>query len=178
MTRDEMFELAMSIADGSVAVDMVDWSGATEQERRDVFALAIYELTQRRNNGAPQRRAKRLFRSWLTARERKELSNRRCVTVRGASGAQYRIWPNSGVTHVLEQHGKRMYARASFCLDPDHWVPPADVALAHYLCIQTDEADFLSRANRHEQRQTMWDGAYLRRLNAARRERENRGVAA
>lgn len=159
-------ELAQALADGAVAPDQVDWSQHSGQEWQDIIVLAAHLLAERRRR-APQLRALRLFRSWLRPAERAEFRRSRCVTVTGTAGGRYRIWPCTGLTQRIERHGKRWFGKAALCLHPDAWIPPADIALAHYLNIRTDEPAFLARANEHQTQ--LWDGAYLRRLNAARR---------
>jgi hypothetical protein len=175
MAPDEMLALATGLAELTIAVDMVDWSPYSDREREDVLALGLYILRQR-VRAEPQRRALRLFRSWLSACERAELRVRRHVTVTGSLGGRYRIMPATGVTLRIERHGQRWFGRSSFCLHPDEWVPPADVALGHYLCLRTDEAAFLRSANEH--RSDLWDGAYIRRLRAARDRRQQQECAA
>lgn len=166
LTPEQAAALALRLAEGEIAFDMMDWSGVSAQEQRDLVALACHIILDRRRGG-PQRRAMGLFRSWLTPSERIELRSRRHVTVTGTAGGRYRIIPATGTTQRIELHRSRWFLKASFCLHPDQWIPPADVALAHYLSIRTDEPAFLAAANRHEHQ--LWDGAYLRRLNAARR---------
>ena len=175
MAPDEMLYLATSLADLTIAVDMFDWSPYSDREREDVLALGLYILRQR-SRAEPQQRALGLFRSWLSAEERAELRTRRHVTVTGSLGGRYRIMPATGVTVHIELHGQRWFGRSSFCLHPDEWVPPADVALAHYLGLRTDEAAFLRDANEH--RSDLWDGAYIRRLRAARERRQQQARAA
>lgn len=167
-SAEEVAERARLMADGVLHPDMADWTGWNEREVENACVLGIYLLRQRKANG-PQRRALRLFRSWLTPPELEEYRRRRHVTVRGTAGGRYRIRPSAGLTQRVERHGSRDFAKVTFCLHPDHWVPPADVALGHYLTIQTDEPAFIEAANEH--RTNLWDGAYLRRLNQARRRR-------
>lgn len=168
MTPEQVAERAQLLADQVLAVDMADWRGWTDAERDGALQVALYILRQR-NAAGPQRCALDLFRSWLTPRERTELRKLRRVTVTGTAGGRYRIWPNTGLTQRIERHGSRWFGKASYCLHPLEWVPPADVALAHYLTLKTDEPAFIAAANEH--RTQLWDGAYLRRLNAARRAR-------
>lgn len=168
VTAEEVYATALRIADFSIAVDMMDWSDWTEQQRQDCHAVACYIIRGRARH-EPQKRALKLLRSWLTPEQRAELRSHRQITVIGTAGGRYRIYPQTGTTVRVERHGSRWFGKASFCLHPDHWIPPADIALAHLLNLRTDEPGFLARANEH--RTHLWDGAYLRRLNAARRER-------
>jgi hypothetical protein len=169
---DEIAERAQLMADGVVAPDMADWRDWSEREQEDAVALALYILRCRRRKG-PQRRAMRLLRSWLSAAQREQLRRNRSFVARGSRGGRYRIVPGTGVTQRIERHGKRDYARSSYCLHPDEWIPPADIAIAHLLLLRTDEAAFLRRANEH--RTELWDGAYLRRLREARAARRGEG---
>lgn len=165
--HDEVVRVGRLLADQAVAVDMMSWEGWEEREVESALMLALYILRERASK-APQRRAMGLLRSWLTPEQRRELRVYRHVTVVGASGNRYRIIPATGNTQRVELHGRRWFAKASYCLHPDHWVPPADIALAHYLSIQADEVGFLRAANEHDRSGGLWDGAYLRRINAAR----------
>lgn len=164
-TPEEIAMVARALANGTVAPDQVDWSEWSHRDAQNALSLAC-NITRARQRKGPQRRALRLFRSWLRPDELAELRRSRSVTMTGAAGGRYRILPNTGTTQRVERHGSRWYVRASYCLHPDEWIPPADVALAHYLCLRTDEASFLALANEHQHQ--LWDGAYLRRLNAAR----------
>jgi hypothetical protein len=170
MTSEEVASLARQLADGWVAPDQVPWDRISSREAGDVIAAACCLLRERRSR-KPQRRAMRLLQSWLTYGERAELRRNRYVTVTGTAGGRYRVIPSTGTTQRVERHGSRWFATATYCLHPDEWIPPADVALAHYLSILTNEGAFLRAANEH--RTDLWDGAYLRRLHAARRARSN-----
>lgn len=135
---------------------------------------------RRRRQRRPQRRALQLLRSLLTDAQAEQLRRVRHVTVEAASGRRYRILPNTGVTQLVERHGRLDYAIARYCLhDPNSELPPADVAVAHLLWIQADEANFRETANEtptstvvnHGRPNAGWDGTWRRRLNEARRER-------
>lgn len=169
ISLDVMLERVHAIVDGTLAYDMADWSDWSEQERRDCLALAIYGVEQRIwRTCRARRKSVQLFRSWLTADERACLRQRRCVEVVGSAGGRYRIYPAGGGTTRIERHGTRWYGVARYCFhDPDGELPPADIALAHLLILKTDEPRFLATAN--ATRTDLWDGAWLRRLNARRR---------
>lgn len=168
ISHEEVLGTAQRLADHAIAVDMIDWGGWSEEEKTTVLQLACHMILDRHKK-EPQRRALKLLRSWLTSEQRAEWRSSRQVTVIGSAGGRYRLYPQTGTTLRVERHGKRWWGVASFCLHPDHWIPPADIALAHLLNLRTDEPAFLARANEHKTH--LWDGAYLRRLYAARRAR-------
>lgn len=162
---------ARRLASFEDAVDFVDWSEWSDDERRRCVVYACYEIRRR---GTPvqrrgRRRALRLFRSWLSSAEREQL--RRCgrIHVRGSVGGCYRINPYVGVTERVELHGKHWFRRTTFCYhDAESSLPDADVALAHYLLIRSDEREFILRANEHVPSWQMWNPDYARRLMARR----------
>lgn len=170
MTPEDVIAMMEAIADGSLAVDMVDWDQFAKKDADNILVGALHILRERQR-GVPQRRARELLRSWLSPAQRAELSKSRCVTVIGSAGGRYRLHPETGNTKRVELHGTRWFSKASYCLHPDEWIPPADVALAHYLLLRTDEPAFLAQANEHPNTSSLWDGAYLRRINAARKAR-------
>lgn len=89
-----------------------------------------------------------------------------------ADAESYRIWPRAGLTVRLERHGRYEYDVARYCYHDDaQELPEADVALAHYLLIATDEPAFLTAANEHRRPMQQWDGAWKKRLRAAQRRR-------
>lgn len=127
----------------------------------------------------PQRRALALLRSLLSDPQLEQLRRRRYVVVEAPSGRRYRILPNTGVTQLVERHGRQDYAISRYCLhDPASELPPADVAVAHLLWVQADEAGFLETANetpthvvqRHGRPNAGWDGEWQRRVRARRLE--------
>ena len=174
MTPEQVAERARAIADGVVAWDMVDWTGWSPIEVRACAEVALLLVRQRNYVAArPARlRALRLFRSWLTPAELEEYRRRRHVTLTGSAGGRYRLLPVTGSAQRVERHGSREYCRATYCLHPVEPVPPADISLGHYLLLKTDEPAFLEEANASERR--LWDGDWLRQLNARRRERKKR----
>jgi hypothetical protein len=176
MTPAEMVALARQIANFEIAPDLSPaFQALGAQDRRHVLGLACYEI-ERRLERPPQRKATRLLASWLTQAQRRQFGRRGYVHVRGSAGGRYRIHPYGGADKI-ERHGKRWFARADYCLhDEARELPQADVALAHYLWIVTDEPTFLRMANEHK-REMLWNGAWLRRLNAARRQRERDAAA-
>lgn len=171
VSQDDMLARIDGLLTGRMAWDMCDWSEWTDQEQRDCHVLTIYEARRRvERNSASRRRARRLFASWLTDAERRELKQRRAVTVVGSAGGRYRLRPTGGATASIERRGTRWFALGTYCLHPTELeLPHADIALAHLLLLKTDEPAFLREANFYPSQ--LWDGAWLRRLNAARRER-------
>jgi hypothetical protein len=166
-TEADVVALAQRLADHEVAPDAVDWSEFTERQVRSVMLYVGY-IFHNRQRASPK--ARRLFRSWLTREERRELTRSGHVTVTGSAGGRYRVNIH-GSTHRIELHGRRWFRRESYCLHPEMFVPDGDIALAHYLLLRTDEPAFLAQANRHEGYSLLWNGDWLRRLSAARRER-------
>lgn len=182
MTNDERYALARLFAVESVVPDMcAEFQLLSREDKLTVLLLATHIIQyERRRRGTPeQRKAMRLLRTWLTPEQRGELQRRRYFSVTGSAGGRYRIMPGSGVTAKLERHGAREFGHAcSYCLhDELGELPKADVALAHLLLLTTDEPRFLSLANHHDRANMMWNGEWLRRLNARRR-REREEAAA
>jgi len=171
-TEAEVLELARRFARHEFHLDVQPgagmWDALTDEERRRCLAYTLYEM-QRRTK-PEQRKALRLFRSWLTENQRQQLRTRQDVMVRGSAGGMYRINPYCGATERVERHGKRWFARTRFCYhDPAGELPKADVALGHLLLIRADEPEFILRANEHVSSGEMWSSAYRRRLAVARR---------
>jgi hypothetical protein len=179
-TSEEIAARVEALASGVLAWDMADWADWSEPEQHSVFALCLYELERRdRARREAQRRALRLLRSWLPPAQVEQFQRSRCFTVTGSAGGRYRLHPDTGTTQRVERHGKRDYAVESYCLHPpDQRLPPADISLAHYLLLVTDEPRFLALANAYSCRDRLWNGDYLRRLRAARREGQAREAAA
>lgn len=163
-TPAEIVALAEAFVRGSAHPDMV--SGFTTAEVEEAFQGALFIFRERRRAG-PRNRALALFRSWLSKGEREELRQRRHVTLVGERH-RYRILPATGITQRVERRKSRWYAVATYCLHPSDWVPPGDVALAHYLLLKTDEAAFLATANEHAIESPWEAGARLRRTRARR----------
>jgi hypothetical protein len=170
-TAEQMSSAVWLIIDGMLHPDIAHplWHDFTEEERANASLLAAYEI--RRKRKPADRKAMKLFKSWLTPEQLLEWRRSQCVTITGSEGGRYRIYPRMGVTHGIELHGTRWFAMHHFCYhDVEVTLPKADVALAHLLLITTDESYFLIAANR-SRNTSLWDGAWLRRLNQARRER-------
>ena len=168
----ELARLGHEVAISVLHPDVGDWyQELTDQEKRVVMALACYELGYvKPKEKTAQRKAQRLLRTWLTDEQRRELARRQAFDVVGTLGGRYRLRPSMGCTGRIERHGKNYYESATYCLHDDAAeLPPADLTLTHYLMIVTDEADFLAQANEYPRK--LWDGQWMRRLNAARRRR-------
>lgn len=171
MTPEQIIARVEALAIDALAWDMADWTGWTEQEMADVFALVLYvRQTRDTKRREAQRRAMRLLRSWLPEPQRRQLRRNREFKVQGSAGGRYRLHPNTGTTSRIRRHGKRDFAVATYCLHPpDVDLPPADISLAHYLLIVTDEPRFLATANATDRLTQLWNGDYLRRRLRARR---------
>jgi len=181
MNADEMARLARQLASGAVAPDDVDWPQMSDRDRRDLIALVGYEIRQQRLRralrGRAQRRARGLLCSLLSTDQRAELGRRRYVTVVGSAGGIYRLFPGTRGAQRVVRHGRHWYAAASYCLhDPENELPPADVTVAQMLLLMADEPAFLATANATPS--FLWDGQWLRRLRARRREEAGRAVTA
>jgi len=164
-------------------MDDFRWADGTEltrQEFLDVIALRNY-YHRSKSKGEyrlSQRRALNLLKGYLTADQRAQLRRDGEFRCRTVNGAVYRIDARRGKTERVTHHGSRWFAATRFCLHDDQDVPrkampPADLALTHLLLLMSDEEEFLRLANATEARDQLWNGAYLRRLRQARREREN-----
>lgn len=165
-TSEEMVALARRFVSHEVAPDMcAEWADWTPQERRETISLTVY-IIRTEDREPAERKARALFRSWLTAAQRAELTRTGQVVVTGSAGGRYRIGPTwLATTRRIERHGRRDFAVAQYCLhDAGAELPRADIALAHLLLIVTDEAEFLRQANEHAR-------PPRKRLNAARRNR-------
>lgn len=157
-----------------------DGTGINQGEIADLRALATYALglIARRKvaQSAPQRKARRLLRSLLSASQLRSLRRSKCFVVVTPGGSTYRLDPRYGTAERVEKHGRRYFVRAGFCLhdekDSDA-MPPADVTIGHMLLLLADEAMFLATANHNRRDDQLWNGDYLRRLRVAR---ENRGT--
>jgi hypothetical protein len=162
------------------AVDDFRWadgSAIADAEWRDVLALQAYAVRQRslRLRSPSQRRAMRLLRGLLPADRRAELSRLRYFHVTTPAGATYRLDPRRGHAERVERHGRRWFVKRWYCLhdaDDNGKLPPADVTIAHLLLLLADEPSFLGTANESRRDDQLWNGAYLRRIRAARAERE------
>lgn len=173
-TDAELARLAHEVAIGVLHPDIGDWyQELTDNEKHVVMALACYEVGYvKPKEKTAQRKAQRLLRTWLTPEQRESLKRKQQFIVVGSLGGRYRLMPRMGRTARIERHGTRDFETATYCLHDDaSELPAADLALAHYLMIMTDEADFLAQANEHKN-SMLWNSEWLRRLAAGRRERK------
>lgn len=171
-TQGEIVRAAKAIAAGDQHPDMGALDGFTADEGRQVLSLALYQIQYGPRRRA-QRKARRLFQSWLTPAQRAEYRSRGDVRIVGSAGGHYRIQPNAGRAERIERHGKNWYAVSDFCYhDEAAELPNADLALVHMLMLRTDEPGFLAVANEHKRDRQMWNGDYLRRIRRVQRERQ------
>lgn len=102
------------------------------------------------DNGEYDRRTKRamrLLRSWLTPEQNRDLTTKEAFYVTSQSGRTYRI--AKGTVSNVELLGADGCTTARFCVQPAGAAAfPGDVMLAQKLWLETDELDFLVRANR------------------------------
>lgn len=173
-TDAELAALARQCAAGDLHPDIGDWfHELTALEQNVVLMLTVHEIQNRPRYRKPsQRKAQTLLRTWLTPEQRESLKRKQQFIVIGSIGGRYRLMPRMGRTAKIERHGTRDFETATYCLHDDaSELPPADLTLAHYLMIVTDEADFLAQANEHKN-SMLWNSEWLRRLAASRRERK------
>lgn len=171
-TYAEIIDLARRFACHETHPDLAEsgFQNFSEAEQRTCMAFALYEM--QRKTPDDQRRAWRLLRSWLAPEQRRQLTVCGYFDVEGTAGGRYRLWPRPGLTCRLRRHGRRWYEVARFCLhDAEQDLPPADLCLAHYVMIATDEPAFLAQANEWPREILCWSGDYRRRMNAARQAR-------
>lgn len=170
---EEICALARRIAAHEVAWDTHDWRGYSDEDQRQVLSLACYALSCRKTRYRPnQRKAMRLLKSWLTPVQVRQLRRSQRFMARGSDGGMYRLFPTVGLIEKIERHGQRWFAKWSYCFHDDgRELPPADLSLAHFCHVTTDEPDFLARANATRRGEDMWSTEYRRRLRdaAARR---------
>lgn len=118
----------------------------------DLVALFSYEAW-RQQDVADRFKGRRLLRSMLTARQKKQLRDRRFFDVQ-VGRRRYRLHPRfGGVERVERSRNKRGWSRAvGYCFHEAEGdrLPPADRTIAHLLLLANDEATFLELA--HAQR--------------------------
>jgi len=177
------------IAGDEVAPDAVhdvvwsDGSRITLREGDRVIHIAIYlvrflaQEERKRKRSPAQRRATRLLRSYLSADQRRQLGAAGEFIVIGSAGGAYRLSARRGDVYEVEKHGTRFFQVRYWCFhDLEEQMPPADETIGQLFHILTDEPAFREEANSQEMRRLLWDGQWLRQLNAARRTRANTRV--
>lgn len=148
------------------------WADGTEigpDEWSDLMMLRAYirRLRDRKRWGAAQRKARRLLRHLLTPEQRMQLRRLRYFYATTPEGTTYRLDPRRGYAERVERHGRRWFAKRSYCLHDevdDGKMPPADVTTAHLLLLMADEATFLATANETRRDDQIWNRDYLRRM--------------
>lgn len=173
MTINERNTIAFRFATSEAAPDLCpEYLALSADDRADVLSAtcALIRYERDRLGGPAQHRALCLLRTWLTPQQRRDLRTRREFAVTGSAGGRYRLRPATGSVQAVERHKTREFAiGTTFCLhDPENALPAADVTLAHLLMLWTDEPGFLAASNHHAPTNMLWDGAWLRRLRAAR----------
>ncbi len=174
MTDEEVDDYAFRLAHGQVEILALPWREMSEDQQKNLLALARYESRRMawqasRKSGA-QKRARGLLRSLLSKEQRRQLRSSHGFQVVGSLGGRYRLHPETGSAERLERHGKRWFGVVRYCLhDPGRELPPADVSVSHLLLLRADEGEFLRVANATVD--NPWDGEWRRRLNAERRRR-------
>ncbi len=186
MTPQELADLAMQLVNGQMTVEtLLARTDLTDADKRDVRALAIYEIRfrveghLRRQRRPAQRRALGLLRSLLTSEQRAMLSHARYFHARGSAGGLYRLCVETANVQRIERHGSRYYGVQSFCIHgPEDGCPPADETISQLLLLSADEPAFLATANAHDLGAMLWNGEWRRELAEARRQREDQEGAA
>ncbi len=92
------------------------------------------------------RRANELLRSVLTREQYRHLMRQGYLDIPSPRdpGCIYRVPRAQGRVGVIEQ-GRH---KASLCLQPQEWVPDADIVVMHKLMIEADEETYLQTANK------------------------------
>jgi hypothetical protein len=150
-----------------------DGSTITDDERNDLVALRAYHrhLRDLERRKPAQAKARRLLRGLLSREQRRQLARLRYFYAIAPSGHVYRLDPRAGHVERVERHGRRWFAKESYCLhdDPDeNKMPPADVTIAHLLWLLADESAFLATANARRRDDQLWNRAYLQRFRRVR----------
>lgn len=184
-TDREYIEVVCRVIAGELgpgdALTQLHWTDGTAcstSEARWLMRLIEYEQSRvaKPKRQAAQRRAMGLLRTLLNPEQLRTLRASRSFKLTGSLGGTYRLWPRMGLTEQLERHGTRHYRKLTFCLHdpggPNERMPNADLAIAHMLWLVEDEQKFLVTANHTVVDHRQWDGAWRRRLNQARRERQ------
>lgn len=166
---DVVMEHVRRLADGPLdGLDEAIRLWATDErlnrlDRQDVLTLVAYDMEYREGKrirrSSAQRRAMRLFKSFLSTEQQAQLrrSNGYRVFVRGSNGGIYRLNPRTASVHRVEQKGKRWEWTQGYCLHDyaednpgKNRLPPADVSLQHLLLLSADEPAFLEAAHVNE----------------------------
>lgn len=179
----ELVAYVEAILQGNVMPDTIpeweDGTTATPAEMADAEATMLYicrERMRRReiaSQAGPRRKAYKLLRRLLSPLQQEQLRTRReFYATSPKSGKTYRFCPSRGTVEEVALHGTRYFVRGRFCIHPEDPLPPADVTISQLLLLSADEDAFWAQANYTDTRENgLWDGAYLRRLRAARVER-------
>lgn len=148
----ELLQLARDALAGLVSPE--DAAGrlqSREEAREFLFFLRLVSMEERERKmkrGRSQRRALKLLYSLIGAESRAQVSRSKYFIVVAKSGSTYRLWPHAGMTERVEPHGTKLFGVESYCYhDEGGELPRADVTIAHFLELVTDEEGFLSRAN-------------------------------
>lgn len=118
-----------------------------EHERREAEWRAE-QARLAREREISEKRAEELLLASITKRQKAQYRKFAWFTVRGASGAQYRIRKGRiGNVDVVEPSGAIV---GRLCAHPRDGVPDCDTMLAQKLMLEVDDAAFLRVANRHD----------------------------
>lgn len=91
------------------------------------------------------KRAKKLLRSLLSPKQKRELTERQQFSMVGSEGGIYEIRQGrSGNVYRVDKEGRR---DMSYCCHPREYVPDEDTMLAQKLALETDEGAFCELAN-------------------------------
>lgn len=183
-TNAEYFQFA---CDESLSSDFatgrtwVDGSEITAEEAADIRALWVYRQEQierqvsKKKRRKAQSKALRVLRRYLSTGQLAGLRRKGEFYLTLPSGNTYRLDARRGRTEDVARHGKRYFVRRRFCLHEHSLLvlpmPPADLALTHFLLLLADEQEFLSLANATNANDMLWHGPWLRRLREARLQR-------
>lgn len=160
----------------------LDGSEITTEEAADIRALWVYRQEQierrsrKKTRRNAQRKALKLLRQYLSTSQSDNLRRKGKFYITTPSGNAYRLDARRGRTEQVGRHGQRYFVRRRFCLHEHSLLtlpmPPADLALTHFLLLLADEDEFLALAKATEANDMLWNGQWLRRLREARLQRE------
>ena len=131
------------------------WETTEEAMRGHDFEAVANEIRRRLQeylfNGVideVRKRAMKLLERQLTDEQRKRLADAGCFEAVGSSGKTFRIYVGlSFNVWLLDNEGREA---VNLCAYP-HGVPEGDAMLAQLLMIQTDDPEYLRRANKNPQ---------------------------
>lgn len=121
-----------------------------EELQRNNERIRQQQIQREANRVTAQSRAIDLLLTILPPEQHQRYRENEIIEVVGSHGNLYRIYPGSvGNVHWIKSDGT---VGGRLCAHPDMvdgWLPNADIALAQMLALQTNEAEFVRKANVH-----------------------------